>query len=124
MEIKKNFKKLNKTGFSLIELIIVIAIIGIITLIAIPKFGSAQKDAKINADLASAKTIANAASAKIAKGEEVTNIEDVASEIQGGIPKPKAVDGDFSIDIDENGNVTVKAGDKTIYPSLATDSGK
>ena len=53
----KNLKK--KKGFTLIELIIVIAILGILAAIAIPKFGNVQKDAKIKSDVSSAKTIAN-----------------------------------------------------------------
>lgn len=54
----KNIKK--KKGFTLIELIIVIAVIGIVAAIAVPKFGNIQKDAKIKADIATAKTIADA----------------------------------------------------------------
>lgn len=65
--MKKNLKN-KKKGFTLIELIIVIAIIAIIAAIAIPRFGSVTNDAKLNADIANAKTIANATSALIADG--------------------------------------------------------
>jgi prepilin-type N-terminal cleavage/methylation domain-containing protein len=67
----KNINK--KKGFTLIELIIVIAIIGILATIAVPKFGNIQKDAKIKADIASAKVIADAASTEYVQ-ENITSL--------------------------------------------------
>ena len=51
----------NKKGFTLIELIVVLAVLGIIALIAIPRFLSVQAGARIDADNASAAAIAKAA---------------------------------------------------------------
>lgn len=64
--LKKNKKK---KGFTLIELIVVIAIIAIISLIAIPKVMGYQNDAKKNADIANAKTIANATATLITNSD-------------------------------------------------------
>lgn len=118
MEITTNLKKSKKKGFTLIELIIVIAIIGIIALIAIPKFGNAQKEAKINADLASAKTIANATSMLITKGEiglpeaDMDKPEALTDKIKSqlqNVPTPKSeTDGtQFGYTITTDGDVAV-----------------
>ncbi len=53
-------KKRNQKGFTLIELVVVIAILGTLMAIAIPRLGGFQENAKIKADEASAATIARA----------------------------------------------------------------
>lgn len=57
--IKNTNNKKKKKGFTLIELIIVIAIIAILAALAIPKFGEVRKDAAFKSDVANSKTIAN-----------------------------------------------------------------
>ena len=53
-------KKRNTKGFTLMELIIVIAILGILAAIALPKFSGFTEKAKEAADKATAATISNA----------------------------------------------------------------
>lgn len=51
----------NKKGFTLIELIVVIVILGVLAAIAIPKLSGFSDKARWSADVATAKTIATAA---------------------------------------------------------------
>lgn len=80
-------------GFTLIELVIVIAIIGILSAVAIPKFIDLASNAQSSATtaIAGALSAANASNYGARKvstslGVAITNCTDVANTLQGGVP--------------------------------------
>lgn len=86
-------KRRQMQGFTLIELVIVIAIIGILSAVAIPKFINLSSNAQTAATnaIAGALGAANASNYAARKlssslGVAVTNCTSVSSALQGGLP--------------------------------------
>ncbi|MDO8447630.1 MAG: type II secretion system protein [Rhodoferax sp.] len=89
---KVNYMKQVQRGFTLIELVMVIVILGVLAAVAIPKFVDLKGDARAAAlagvagALNSAAAINYAArSAKSTNGNAVANCTDVATAMQGGV---------------------------------------
>lgn len=113
--IGKRLKKDNK-GFTLIELVVVIAILAILAGIAVPRLTTSRKKAAVAAHNANVKTIESAATMYIADGGEdvkggtgdAVNVEDsdIKKYLQDvpTVPKGAKITGDgdvYKIKIDE-----------------------
>ena len=64
----------SKKGFTLVELIIVIAILGVIALIAVPNLTTVQKQSQINADKRTAEQIGRAVRIWLTDSENMSEI--------------------------------------------------
>jgi prepilin-type N-terminal cleavage/methylation domain-containing protein len=130
----------DNSGFTLIELIIVIAILAIISAIAIPNIIFAVDNARIATDLSNAKVIADSFQIVISKDNDVNRvdftdkeftktsseagalkelIEAAAMEIQS-VPMIKHgpdSGSSFNVTIGGSSGIVVKAGATEIYPN-------
>ena len=118
--ISKRLKKMqNKKGFTLIELIVVIVIIGILAAIVIPRLAGFSSTAQKQADIATARTLATAASTLYAdQGSSAAGTYDAAADSTDlAALLPTGFDwstqlgtGTFTIVIETDGDVTVHNG--------------
>ena len=117
----------NKRGFTLIELIVVLAVLAIILAIAVPRFIGIQKQARIDSDYSTGALIAKAAELYEAREEaEPNNAKDLINEnyisdVQFQSKALEDVEPDaVTIEIEDNGAITVTAKvggvDWVIYP--------
>lgn len=119
MKIDKKIIMKKRRGFTLIELVIVVAILGVLSSIALVKFGDVEKNSKINADYVTANNIATAA--KIAINSDVSEDEIsidylVENNYLEGKPKVQSQkDKSFEI-YTKDEDIQVKVDGQTFYP--------
>lgn len=105
--IQKKLK--NRKGFTLVELIIVIAILGILAAIVVPQFKGFTAKAKIGADKTNIKILQNAAETYEAEHGSYPDSADDITEYVKEIPKTSA-DGSFYFDTSSHKIVTTDPG--------------
>lgn len=119
MKIDKKIIMKKRRGFTLIELVIVVAILGVLSSIALVKFGDVEKNSKINADYVTANNIATAAKLAINSDTSISEVSIdylVKNNYLEGEPKVQSQkDKNFEV-YTENQDIKVKVDGQTFYP--------
>jgi prepilin-type N-terminal cleavage/methylation domain-containing protein len=117
MKMKKTYSGQN--GFSIIELITVIVILGILASVAIPRFSGVKDKARLEADNAAYAEFQSAASLNFARGalgqaghEPITDADSL-KDVLGGLPDGWTASGDTMTSTGNNRQVKIDEQEET-----------
>lgn len=124
----KSLQKKKRAGFTLVEMVIVVTILGILSGIGFMKFGNVQETSRKNADYVAAANLATATSLYISEYPKEVEISDKDNEKIIDVktlkskkyinyePKPQSEGDKFVIKLLKDGEIQVLSNNKTFYP--------
>ena len=124
----KSLQKKKRAGFTWVEMVIVVTILGILSGIGFMKFGKVQETSKKNADYVAAANLATATSLYISEHPKEVEISDKDNEkiIDTSTlkskqyinyePKPQSEGDKFVIKLLKDGEIQVLSNNKIFYP--------
>mgnify|MGYP000200580389 FL=1 len=124
----KSLQKKKRAGFTLVEMVIVVTILGILSGIGFMKFGNVQETSRKNADYVAAANLATAASLYISEYPKEVEISDEDNEKDIDVktlkskkyinyePKPQSEGDKFVIKLLKDGEIQVLSNNKIFYP--------
>ena len=128
--MKKGLTRKNKKGFTLIELVVVIAILGILAAILVPLISGFIERANLSADISSARMLYSAGAMDFSTRSDWTvdpmvfSTDGDLQEFVGGTwPDPKSEDlkaGIFKVTVTSGGSVSVTANGLTYNQETST----
>ena len=124
----KNLQKKKRAGFTLVEMVLVVTILGTLSGIGFMRFGNIQETSRKNADYVAAANLATDTNLYITEHPKDVEFNDSEKEktITTGTlkekkyinyePKPQSVEGSFIIEVLNNGEIQVESNGKKFYP--------